>query len=138
MRTLLSIPLNMFLLFAYNVLIFTSKSDEVVYAPNAVVASFVIPSSGGTLEITWNILFILVGICILYIEILKATRANYQVLLDHLLSLVVFVIFLVELIVVEAMASATFLILTLLSLVDVIGGFTVSLSTARRDISIDG
>jgi hypothetical protein len=36
------------------------------------------------------------------------------------------------------MGSATFLILTLLALVDVIAGFTVSLATARRDISIEG
>ena len=88
--------------------------------------------------ITWNILFILVGISFLYLEILKSTRATYQALLDHLLSLVVFVIFLVELIILREMGSATFLILTLLSLIDVIAGFTVSLSTARRDISIDG
>jgi len=136
MRSLLSIPLNMILLFAYNVIVFTSTPEK--YLPDATVASFVIPSSGATLNITWNILFVLAGICILYIEILKSTRATYQALIDHLLSLVVFVIFLVELIVLREMGSATFLILTLLSLIDVIAGFTVSLSTARRDITLDG
>lgn len=126
----------MFLLFAYNAIIFASTPGN--YIPDAVVTSFEIPSSGAILNITWNILFILIGICILYIEILKSTRATYQALIDHLLSLVVFVIFLVELIVLKEMGSATFLILTLLSLIDVIAGFTVSLSTARRDISIGG
>ena len=136
MQTLLSFPLYMILLVSYNLIIFMSSPSN--YIPDAVVASFVIPSSGATLPITWNILFILVGICFLYLEILKSTRATYQALLDHLLSLVVFVIFLVELIILREMGSATFLILTLLSLIDVIAGFTVSLSTARRDISIDG
>lgn len=136
MQTLLSFPLYMILLVSYNLIIFMSSPSN--YIPDAVVASFVIPSSGATLTITWNILFILVGICFLYLEILKSTRATYQALLDHLLSLVVFVIFLVELIILREMGSATFLILTLLSLIDVIAGFTVSLSTARRDISIDG
>lgn len=135
MQTLLSIPLNMILLLGYNAIVFMSTRDN--YIPDEVVASFVIPSSGATLNITWNIFFIIAGICILYFEILKSTRASYQALIDHLLSLVVFVIFLVELIVLKEMGSATFLILTLLSLIDVIAGFTVSLSTARRDISID-
>ncbi|OED36863.1 hypothetical protein AB833_26000 [Chromatiales bacterium (ex Bugula neritina AB1)] len=136
MRTLLSIPLNMLLLFFYNLIIFLSSPEN--YIPDSVVASFSIPSSGATLTITWNILFVLIGIAILYIEILKSTRATFQALLDHVLSLCVFVVFLVELLIVREMGSATFLILTLLSLVDVIAGFTVSLSTARRDITIEG
>lgn len=135
MRTLLSLPLNMILLIGYNAIIYMSTPQN--YIPDEVVASFVIPS-GATLNITWNIFFIIMGICILYIEILKATRTSYQALLDHMLSLIVFVIFLIELIVLKEMGSATFLILTLLALIDVIGGFTVSLSTARRDISIEG
>ncbi len=136
MKTLLSIPLNMLLLFSYNLIIFLSTPED--YIPDSTIASFEIPSSGATLTITWNILFVLVGIAILYIEILKSTRATYQALLDHVLSLCVFVVFLVELLIVREMGSATFLILTLLSLVDVIAGFTVSLSTARRDITIEG
>jgi len=135
MKTLSSIPLNLLLLFAYNVIIFLSTPEN--YIPDETVTSFRIPSSGATLTITWNILFVLIGIAILYIEILKSTRATYQALLDHVLSLCVFVVFLIELLIVREMGSATFLILTLLSLVDVIAGFTVSLSTARRDITID-
>ncbi len=134
MRTLLSIPLNMVLLLAYNVIIFMSTPDN--YIPDAVVTSFKIPSSGATLTITWNILFVLVGIAILYIEILKSTRTSMLSLLDHVLSLCVFVVFLVELLIMREMGSATFLILTLLSLIDVIAGFTVSLSTAQRDITL--
>ncbi len=134
MRTLLSIPLNMIVLLAYNVIIFMSTPQT--YLPDAVVAQFVIPSSGATLTITWNILFVLVGIAVLYIEILKSTRASMQAVLDHVLSLCVFVVYLIELLVMREMGSATFLILTLLSLIDVIAGFTVSLSTAQRDITL--
>ena len=134
MRTILSIPLNMVLLVAYNIIIFMSTPDN--YIPDAVVTTFRIPSSGATLTITWNILFVLVGIAILYIEILKSTRTSMQALLDHVLSLGVFVVFLVELLILREMGSTTFLILTLLSLIDVIAGFTVSLSTAQRDITL--
>jgi len=136
MRNLVSIPLNMILLFAYNAMMFFTTDAD--FLPDKVIAQFPIPSSGAVLQLTWNIVFILVGIAILYIEILKSTRANYQALVDHMLSLVVFVVFLIQLIIVKEMGTATFLILTMLALVDVIAGFTVSLSTARRDISIEG
>lgn len=117
-------------------MVFSSSPGN--YYPDMVVYSFVIPSSGATLTITWNILFIVIGIGILYLEILKATRTSYLAVIDHLLSLVVFVIFLIEFIVFKEMGSATFLILTLLSLIDVIAGFTVTLSAARRDIALGG
>lgn len=136
MRAILAIPLFMVLLFCYNLTVFLSTDTN--YLPDTVIMSFLIPSSGATMTITWNIFFVLAGIAILYIEILKATRGTSAALLDHVLSLGVFVVFLVELIIVREMGSATFLILTLLSLVDVVAGFTVSLSTARRDITIEG
>ncbi len=134
MRTILAIPLNLLVLLAYNVMIFLSSSGN--YLPDTIVTQFEIPSSGATLTITWNILFILIGIGVLYIEILKSTRASMQAVLDHVLSLCVFVVYLIELLVMKEMGSATFLILTLLSLVDVIAGFTVSLSSAQRDITL--
>jgi hypothetical protein len=134
MRTLLSVPLSMLVLLAYNIIVILSTPEN--YLPDAIVTQFVIPSSGATLTITWNILFVLIGIAVLYIEILKSTRASMQAVFDHVLSLAVFVIYLIELLVWREMGSATFLILTLLSLIDVIAGFTVSLSTAQRDITL--
>jgi len=136
MRALLAVPLNGILLLLYNAMILASSDEH--YLPDAVVASFNIQSSGATLTLTWNIVFVLCGICILFVEIVKSTRSTEQALLDHILSLGVFVVFLIELLIWREMGSATFLILTLLALVDVIAGFTVSLATARRDISIEG
>ena len=134
MKTLLAIPLNLPVLLAYNLMIFMSSPTN--YLPDEIVTQFQIPASGATLTITWNILFVLIGIAVLYVEILKSTRASMQAVLDHVLSLCVFVVYLVELLVMREMGSATFLILTLLALVDVIAGFTVSLSTAQRDITL--
>ena len=138
MRALLAIPLNGILLLLYNAMILASDPLSEHYLPDATVASFNIQSSGATLTLTWNIIFVLCGICILFVEIVKSTRSTEQALLDHILSLGVFVVFLIELLIWQEMGSATFLILTLLALVDVIAGFTVSLATARRDISIEG
>jgi len=75
---------------------------------------------------------------LLYFEILKATRYSSGAIIDHALSMVVFVIFLVEFIVVPGAGTATFMILTLMALLDVVAGFTVTISTARRDIAFGG
>ena len=74
------------------------------------------------------------GVLLLYIELFKATRTSVGAIVEHILSLFVFVIFLVEFIVVPGAASSTCVILMLLCLLDVVGGFTISISTARRDI----
>ena len=53
------------------------------------------------------------------------------------MSLLVFVIFLVEFMVVPQVGNTTFLILTVASLLDVVMGFTVTISTASRDFAFE-
>jgi hypothetical protein len=43
----------------------------------------------------------------------------------------------VEFIVAEKAATSTFLILTALSFVDVVGGFTITIRTAQRDVTFE-
>jgi len=82
--------------------------------------------------------FILASIFFLYVETFKATRTSIISIIDHALSLFVFVIFLIELLVVPRMGNTTFLIMTTASLMDVVMGFTVTISTAKRDIALGG
>ena len=49
----------------------------------------------------------------------------------------VFIIFLIEFIVVKGAGTSTFFILALMSLFDVIAGFSVTITTARRDVTLD-
>lgn len=81
-------------------------------------------------------LLIMLGVICLYIEVIKATRASMASVVDHVISLIVFVIFLVELLLVPSAKTPDFLILTLMSLLDVIAGFTITISSAKRDISV--
>ena len=57
-------------------------------------------------------------------------------LLDHLFSMALFVVFLVEFLLVQGAATQIFFILMLVSLVDVVAGFTVSIKSASRDVAI--
>jgi hypothetical protein len=92
--------------------------------------------SGATWTMSLGDLFIVVSLVILFFEIFKATRRSSVALLDHLFSMALFVVFLVEFLLVQGAATQIFFILMLVSLVDVIAGFTVSIKSASRDVAI--
>ena len=100
---------------------------------SAQVFSATLPS-GAKFALTGGDLSILVGLVFLYFEILKATRTGSSSIVDHVLSLTLFVIALLEFLLVAAAGNAPFLIISLMMFVDVIAGFTVSISVARRDV----
>ena len=79
---------------------------------------------------------ILVGLVFLFIEILKSTRNSQASLMNHMLSLLVFVAFLVEFLAVRDAATQVFFILMVIAFIDVIAGFAISVRTASRDVSI--
>jgi len=93
--------------------------------------------SGQTMAISTGDLLVLTGVVLLYVEILKATRMSSKAIMDHVLSFVLFIVMVIEFIAVQRAATSTFLILMALSFVDVIGGFTVTIRTAQRDIALD-
>jgi len=92
--------------------------------------------SGATWTMSLGDLFIVIALIILFLEIFKATRRSSLALIDHLFSMALFVVFLVEFLLVQGAATQIFFILMLISLVDVIAGFTVSIKSASRDVAI--
>jgi len=89
--------------------------------------------SGAVWEFNVNNLLITLSLILLYIELFKATKTSTLSIIDHGLSMLVFIICLIEFIVVEKTGNSTFFILMLISLLDVVAGFTITISTARRD-----
>ncbi|WP_377293596.1 hypothetical protein [Rhizobium sp. SG2393] len=92
--------------------------------------------SGARWGLTFGDLLIVVALILLFVEILKATHIGSKALVDHMLSLVVFLAFLVEFLLVTPAASRVFFILMTIAFIDVIAGFAVSMRTATRDVSI--
>jgi hypothetical protein len=82
-------------------------------------------------------LVIAISILILFVELLKATRLSSRSIVDHLLSTVLFIIMLVEFLLVKQAATVTFFLLLIISFVDVVGGFSVTIRSAQRDITVD-
>ncbi len=92
--------------------------------------------SGGVWTMTTGDLLIVISLAILFIEVLKATRTSNASVVDHLLSAFVFVAFLVEFLLVPGAAHSVFFILMVITLVDLLAGFSVSIRSAGRDVSI--
>ncbi|MFZ1643829.1 MAG: hypothetical protein WAV07_20850 [Candidatus Contendobacter sp.] len=90
--------------------------------------------SGITLTFRGDDLLLVLGLILLCVEVYRATSSSTGAILNHVLSLVVFIIALIELLVMRQMANMTFFLIVLMTLSDVIAGFTVTISTARRDL----
>ena len=106
---------------------------------DAATGVFSIPLlSGGTWSPRSSELFVIVGLVALYIEILKATKTGTGSIIEHVLSTLVFALYLVLFLTWKTAGSSTFLILALMSLFDVIAGFTITIVAARRDLNVMG
>ena len=92
--------------------------------------------SDSAFTLTSGTAVIFIGLLTLFAEIFKATRATRASMLDQSLSLLLFVILLVEFLLWPSAANSVFFLLLAMTLVDVIAGFAVGLAVARRDIGI--
>ncbi|MBU1304158.1 MAG: hypothetical protein KKF33_01390 [Alphaproteobacteria bacterium] len=80
---------------------------------------------------------LVVGIVCLFIEVLKSTNTGRGSIVEHMLSMALFVVFLVEFLLVGAASSSVFFLLMVMSLIDVVAGFTVSITSAGRDVTMN-
>jgi hypothetical protein len=81
-------------------------------------------------------LIILITMMFLFVELVKSTYTSTSSLVDHGLSMLVFIVCLVEFLVVDAAATSTFFFVLIGALIDVVAGFTIGIRVARRDLSI--
>ncbi|OYU71425.1 MAG: hypothetical protein CFE28_16375 [Alphaproteobacteria bacterium PA2] len=94
-----------------------------------------------TSRVEWPIssgdLVLAVALIVLFIELLKSTTSHKVVIVNHALSMLLFVACLVEFLLAPAFATSTFFLLTLMVVLDVLAGFIVTISTARREIDFN-
>src|SRR5262245_12507091 len=93
--------------------------------------------SGAKVAVSTGDMLVILGVLLLYLEILKATRLASKGMMDHVLSVALFIAMAAQFAMAPPAATPTFLILMALSFVDVIGGFTIAAGKARRDVSAD-
>ncbi|HEX3709630.1 MAG TPA: hypothetical protein VHV56_07050 [Pseudolabrys sp.] len=94
--------------------------------------------SGADWTLSTGDMLITLSILMLFGEMMKSTRIGMRTVVDHALSLILFLAMLVEFLLVKQAATATFFLILVLSFIDVLGGFAVTLRTAQRDLTIEG
>jgi hypothetical protein len=95
-------------------------------------------ASGVQWAMTTGAWLIVLAVFMLMLETIKATRSSPRSIVDHALSLILFLGMVVEFILVPRAATATFFLLIVIAFVVVVGGFAVTLRTAQRDLTIEG
>ena len=95
-------------------------------------------ASGGSWPITMGDFLVFASLLILFFELLKATTSRRIAIINHSLSMVLFIVCLVEFLLFPAFATSTFFLLLTMVLLDVLAGFIVTIVASRRDIDIVG
>ncbi len=99
---------------------------------------FVIPmTSGGQWPVSLGDLFTAGALVVLFIELLKSTNSRNVAIINHSLSMLLFVGCLVEFLLLKGCATSVFFLVTLMVMLDVLAGFVVTIVAARRDIEVD-
>lgn len=129
-----AIPLLVFAFILYNVIVLASGIDGL----NAPILDRLPLLSGGEWTFTWGDFILLVTFILLFIEIVKATFTSTSTLIDHALSMIVFIAMLVEFLMVPQAATSVFFLVLVAGVIDVIAGYTIGIRVARRDLAIGG
>lgn len=136
--SLRAIPLIIIPFVLYNVIVLLGGGANPADALSRAIFSIPMLSSGGTWIFTWGDFIILVLLLVLFVELLKSTYTSTASLLDHGLSMLVFIAALVEFLLVKQAASSIFFFIMVTAIIDVIAGYTIGIRVARRDLSIGG
>jgi len=93
--------------------------------------------SGQDWVLTWEDILLASAIFLLWIELIKSTRAGARSIIDHVLAMALFIVMLVEFLLVARAATSTFFLLMAIALVDVLAGFIVGMRSATRQIEVE-
>lgn len=125
-------PMLGFILIVYDILVLVK--DETILGDSLFTIKMI---SGAAWALTVGDLILVLGLFCLFFEVYKSTRTSEAEIVGHILSTLIFVVFLVEFIILKPAGTTVFFLLTLMSLFDVVAGFSITIKTARRDFALD-
>ena len=91
--------------------------------------------SGDMWRLTAGHLFIGFSLVLLFIELLRATRSSGASIMNHALSVLVFIGALLMFITVQGYGNSIFFLYTAMTFTDFMAGFIITTAASRRDIS---
>ena len=139
MAMFLALPLLAVPVLLYNLVLLTMKGgvntlDAPVQLANPLFT--IQMTSGGPWPVSLGDLFLAASLVVLFIELLKSTNSRNVAIINHSLSMILFVACLVEFLLLKGFATSVFFLITLMVLLDVLAGFIVTIVAARRDIDL--
>ncbi|WP_375204530.1 hypothetical protein [Hyphococcus sp.] len=128
-------PLLAVSLIVYGVLTLTGAAGAEWYELTFVTLPMV---SGDVWVVSWGDLFLLVSMGLLFVELLRSTKTGSESIMNHALSVVVFVASLLLFIIVGGFGNSVFFLFMTMTFLDFMAGFIVTTVTARRDLAVGG
>jgi len=125
-----SMPLMAIVVIAYNIIAFLTgpSLDTALFSVTLI--------SGASWAVTVADALLMGGLVLLFLELVGATFTSTSSIVNHGLSLLVFIVCLIEFIALPAFGTSTFFLITMMALLDVVAGFTVTIRAARRDFGV--
>ena len=133
-KYLLIAPLLVFPVLAYHLVVLVG-SGEIQGKTNGVIFSLQMVS-GGQWKFTLGDALLLFGLTMLFAEIVKATSSKSSSLANHGFSTGLLIFCIVEFLLFKSFASSVFFLLMMMTLLDVLAGFMVTIVSARRDFGV--
>lgn len=131
-----AIPLLILPVAAYNLLVLTLGGGfgSVVANPRLAAPLFALhTASGGLWPVSLSDLLLGLAVVALFVDLIKASAGRRWLIVNQALSMVLFVVCLVEMLLAPAFASSTFFLITLMVLLDVLAGFIATFASARQE-----
>jgi hypothetical protein len=134
---LLALPVAAYNLIA--VLMMTDGLHSKLAQDRMVQPLFSLPAaSGASWPVSLGDFLVFSSLIILFVELLKSTTSRRVAIINHSLSMVLFIVCLVEFLLFPAFATSAFFLITSMVLLDVLAGFIVTIVSSRRDIDFGG
>jgi len=127
-------PLMLIMVIAYTVFVTTNGPAQTVASLDAPFFSIGLPQD--ELSLTLGNVFVLIGLVLLFVELVKSTSTSTRSIVNHGLSMLVFVVAIFQIVTMPGYATFTYLMITLFAALDVVAGFVITTVTARRDFGL--
>jgi hypothetical protein len=137
---LIAIPLLVIPVILYNIVVLTGAVGTGPTTDGGLHdVLFSIPmASGATWDVAVGDLILFLALILLFFELLKSTSSQKVAIVNHALSMILFVVCLVEFLLLRGFATSTFFLIVTMVMLDVLAGFIVTIVAARKDFDFGG
>lgn len=136
---LIAIPLLLIPVVLYNVVVLFGAGGGGRVDADALLRDPVFSvtmTSGAQWTIGAGDMILFVVLILLFFELVKSTSSQRAAIINHALSMVLFIAVLIEFLLLPGFATSTFFLIVTMVLLDVLAGFIVTIIASRKDFDL--